>query len=76
MQSCFLFAFESQKSLRFYGDKKIVDLYKKMGYEKNEWKKKIEAIQSKVAYNSDFIIDICSLVFCLPLSHRNLSVFR
>ena len=23
----------------------------------NEWKKKIEAIQSKVAYNSDFIID-------------------
>lgn len=39
------------------GDKKIIDLYKKMGYEKKEWKEKIEAIQLKVAYNSDFIVD-------------------
>lgn len=39
------------------GDQKIIDLYKKMGYKKKEWKEKIGAIQSKVAYNSDFIVD-------------------
>lgn len=39
------------------GDKKIVDLYKKMGCGKKEWKGKINAIQSKVAYNSDYVVD-------------------
>lgn len=39
------------------GDKKIIDLYKKMGCKKNEWKGKINAIQSKVAYNSDYAVD-------------------
>lgn len=39
------------------GDKKIIDLYKKMGCKKKEWKGKIEAIQSRVAYNSDYVVD-------------------
>lgn len=39
------------------GDKKIVELYKKMGYKKREWRGKIEAIRSKVADNSDYIVD-------------------
>lgn len=39
------------------GDKKIFELYSKMGYSKKEWKGKIEAIQSKVTYNSDYIVD-------------------
>lgn len=39
------------------GDKKIFELYKKMGCERKEWKGKIEAIQSKVEYNTDYIVD-------------------
>ncbi len=39
------------------GDKKIIDLYKKMGCKKKEWKGKINAIQSRVKYNSDYIVD-------------------
>lgn len=39
------------------GDKKIIDLYKKMGCGKKEWKGKINAIQSTVAYNSDHVVD-------------------
>lgn len=39
------------------GDKKIVDLYKKMGCGKKEWRGKINAIQSTVAYNSDYVVD-------------------
>lgn len=39
------------------GDKKIIDLYKKMGCKKKEWRGKINAIQSRVAYNSDYIVD-------------------
>lgn len=39
------------------GDKKITDLYKKMGYKKKEWKGKIAAISSKVEYNADYVVD-------------------
>lgn len=39
------------------GDKKIIDLYKKMGYRKKEWKGKIAAISSKVDYNTDYKVD-------------------
>lgn len=39
------------------GDKKIINLYKKMGCKKKEWKGKIEEIQSRVAYNSDYVVD-------------------
>lgn len=39
------------------GDKKIIDLYKKMGYRKKEWKGKIAAISSKVDYNADYKVD-------------------
>lgn len=39
------------------GDKKIIELYKKLGYKKKEWKGKISAISSKVAYNSDYVVD-------------------
>ncbi len=39
------------------GDKKITDLYKKMGYRKKEWKGKIAAISSKVDYNADYKVD-------------------
>lgn len=40
------------------GDKKILDEYKKMGYQRmKEWKGKITTIQSKVAKNSDYIIE-------------------
>lgn len=39
------------------GDKKIVELYRKMGYKKKEWTDKIEEIHAKVADNSDYIVD-------------------
>lgn len=39
------------------GDKKILELNKKMGFNKKEWKGKIAAISSKVAENADYIID-------------------
>lgn len=39
------------------GDKKILELYKKMGCKKKDWKGKIEAIRSKIAYNTDYIVD-------------------
>ena len=39
------------------GDKKITELYKKMGCKKKEWKGKIRAISSKVTYNSDYKVD-------------------
>lgn len=39
------------------GDKKIENLYKKMGCKKKEWRDMIEKISSKVDYNSDYTID-------------------
>lgn len=39
------------------GDKKIIDLYKKMGCKKKQWERKIETIQSRIARNSDFVVD-------------------
>lgn len=39
------------------GAEKIFRIYDKMGYDKKEWKGKVETIQSKVAYNSDYIVD-------------------
>lgn len=37
------------------GDEKIIDVYKKVGYKKKEWKGKIAAMQEVVASNSDII---------------------
>lgn len=53
------------------GDKKIIDLYKKMGCKKSEWKGKIEAIQSKVAYNHDYMIDKETLTVAGELQFGN-----
>lgn len=39
------------------GDKKIIDVYKKLGYKKKEWKGMIATISSKVEENADFIVD-------------------
>lgn len=39
------------------GDSKIIDLYRKVGYKKKEWKGKIAEISSKVNTNSDYIVD-------------------
>lgn len=39
------------------GNKKITELYKKVGCKKTEWKGKIAAISSKVDYNSDYMVD-------------------
>ena len=39
------------------GDKKIIDLYDKVGCGKKEWKGKISAIRSKVGYNADYAVD-------------------
>ena len=39
------------------GDKKIMELYKKVGCSKKEWRGKIAAIQSKVERNTDYVID-------------------
>lgn len=39
------------------GDTKIMDLYKKMGCKKKEWKGKIAAISSKVDHNADYKVN-------------------
>ena len=40
------------------GDKKILNLHKKMGYKKKEWKEEIKKIQSDIELcNSDYVVD-------------------
>ncbi len=39
------------------GDHKILDLFPKMDYKKEEWEERIKSIQSKVEYNTDYIVD-------------------
>lgn len=39
------------------GDHKIKDLFQKVGYKKEQWLGKIKSIQSKVEYNTDYIVD-------------------
>lgn len=53
------------------GDEKIVHLYKKMGYKKKEWLGKIKEIQSKVQYNSDYVVDKESLTVAGELQFGN-----
>lgn len=53
------------------GDKKIIDLYKKMGFKKKEWKGKIAAISSKVDENSDYIVDKEALTVAGELQFGN-----
>ena len=53
------------------GDKKIIDLYKKLGYKKKEWKGKVAAISSKVAENSDYVVDKETLTVAGELQFGN-----
>lgn len=54
------------------GDKKIFDLYNKMGLEKNVWEGKIKAIQSKTeSCNSDYVVDKSKLTVVGELQFGN-----
>ena len=53
------------------GDKKIFNLYKKIGCNKKEWRGKIEAIQSKTNYNEDYIVDKAILTVVGELQFGN-----